>query len=205
MDTSKLRRESIAAVRDLGYEPNVALPLLDDDTRLLRSQEEVSDRALCVFTVVAAAYGFDRARALAWLHDEKLAQSLTPTESSYLLNGGNTETIRARVEALYALLWLLGHTEKINFADVCPPTLVHLLPNLKISESASEFRRKGHLVSDQEMVAQLDLVYCLHWAVVDAQLARRFARLPVHVIAERRRALEWVASAYDFDEVPLDT
>lgn len=207
MNASTIRKESLVIARELGYETNDGLPLLDDDIRVARTTEEVIDRTLCVNVTVAAAFGFDHDKGLGWLRAEKIEGSLTFAERA-LLHGdkNNVEAMKKRVESLYVLAWSLGFVEDVNFRSVCPPSLVRMFPNLKLGEGASHFRQRAKLVSDLAVVKKLDLAYCLHWAVVEAGLQRKSEnRVPPYVLVERRRSLEWLVSSDDFEDVSLDT
>ena len=58
-----------------------------------------------------------------------------------------------------------------------------------------------------ELAAQLDLAYCLHWAVRDALNQRRAVSGVVdeQELRCRRLALEWLLTTDPWDEITLDT
>ncbi len=66
---------------------------------------------------------------------------------------------------------------------------------------------KARLRSDDQIVSAADLAYCLHWAIRQSELEgkRPPGKVPPYVVVERRRALEWLLSDEDWDDVPLDT
>jgi hypothetical protein len=82
-----------------------------------------------------------------------------------------------------------------------------MLPNLKVSQSSGDFRKKAHPRPLEQVVAACDLAYYLHWAIRQAELSGKQppGNLKSYVVVERRRALEWLLSKEDWDEVPLDT
>jgi len=82
-----------------------------------------------------------------------------------------------------------------------------MLPNLNTRESGDKIRRDASLRSTDQLVAALDLAYCLHWAVVDAELhGDELVGLYGMGVRERRHALEWLLNEDDeWDDVPLDT
>ncbi len=61
--------------------------------------------------------------------------------------------------------------------------------------------------SVSEIAKALDLAYCLHWSIRDAEIhGREIPRvLSPNVIIQRRKALEWMFSEENWDEVTLDT
>ncbi len=82
-----------------------------------------------------------------------------------------------------------------------------MLPNLKQSQSSTDFRKKANPRPLEQIVMACDLAYFLHWAIRQAELSGKQppANLKPYVIVERRRALEWLLSKEAWDEVPLDT
>lgn len=206
MNSREIRMLSLATAQDLGYPTNDELPLLDD-VRIVRTLSETVERALCVYVAVAVAYGLDRTRAAEWSRSENIDQSLTANELAVLRGmPGAVEVMKKRVEALYVFAWSMGFLVDIDFRSVCPPTLVQIFPNLKVGRDSAEFRQRATLVADEDVAKKLDLAYCLHWATVETRLASRKSDvLAPSVIIERRRALEWLVSNEDFEEISLDT
>jgi uncharacterized protein DUF4272 len=118
----------------------------------------------------------------------------------------NASTI-AQIEGIWALTWAIGHIPNLDFAQRCSDDFVLKLPDLKGNKSAATFREAARLRPVVELIGACDLAYCLHWGIDHAQLNRQ----PVpgkdepYVIIERRRALEWLFSDEDWDDVPMDT
>jgi hypothetical protein len=179
------------------------------DTGLkLRNQDEVLNRLLCLTAVAAASYGFDRAKSLAWLSQENLKASLTEAELRFLERcEGQPQLFQVQVEGMWALAWALSLVPQLDFWKDCDSRFVGQLPNLKVSQSSDELRRKAELRPADEVVAACDLAYCLHWAIRQAEIERRQppAGLKPYIIVERRRALEWLLSDESWDSVSLDT
>jgi hypothetical protein len=158
--------------------------------------------------VAAASYGFDRAKALAWLRQEELETSLTNTELHFLEKGeGRPQLFQAQIEGMWALAWALGLVPQLDFWKDCDSRFVAQLPNLKISQSSAELRSKAKLRPTDDVVAACDLAYCLHWTIRQAEIEGKQPRtgLKPYVVVERRRALEWLLSSESWDSVSLDT
>jgi hypothetical protein len=81
------------------------------------------------------------------------------------------------------------------------------LPNLKVGECLAPFRARASLRDVSEIAEEADYGYCLHWAMRDAALRKRgrISRIEEYVVAERRRALEWLIGCESWFEVSLDT
>jgi hypothetical protein len=98
--------------------------------------------------------------------------------------------------------------DELDFGRRCDDDFIAKLPNLKTGEPAAGFRRRARLREADEIGAELDLAYCLHWAVREASLAGNApppGMVPSYVVVERRRALEWLAGKDDWDATSLDT
>lgn len=174
---------------------------------MLRSQSAVIDRAVCLNAVLHVAHGWDRELAKTWLKREGLIDALTPEERAFVEAGkGNEPNFYWEIETAWVLVWALGLGDKLEFWSPVPDDLVSRLPDVDM-EGCDRFRRSAHLRPAKEIHEELDLAYCLHWAVRQAQLDRR--ELPPSVVnprVERRRhALEWLAGEIDWDEPNMDT
>jgi len=207
MDLKRIRDESIGAAKRLGVDVLATLPLLDAGLEM-RSASETASRILAMNAVAATAYGFDKAKAIAWLNQEALNDSLSGQEKRFVFEGaGQPDRFKVQVEGMWALAWAMGIANELNFAKDCDNRFAAMLPNLKQSQSGADFRKKATPRPLEQVVAACDLAYCLHWAIRQSELSgkRPPANLKPYVVVERRRALEWLLSKEAWDEVPLDT
>lgn len=207
MHLKLIREQSIQTSKQLGVDVSPMLPLLD--ARLeMRSVDEAISRLLAMNAVAAIAYGFDRAKAIAWLNQEALSDSLSEQEKRFVFEEmGNRDLFKVQVESMWALAWALGITNDLNFARDCDNRFVTMLPNLKQSESSVAVRKKMNPHSLEQVVAACDLAYCLHWAIRQSELNGKQSprNLKPYVVVERRRALEWLLSKEAWDKIPFDT
>ncbi len=174
----------------------------------MRSADETISRLLAMNTVAAAAYGFDKTKAIAWLNQEALADSLSEQEKRFIFDGTeNPDRFKVQVEGMWALAWAMGIANELNFANDCDNRFVVMLPNLKESRSSADFRVRANPRPLEQVAAACDLAYCLHWAIRQSELSgnRPPGNLKPYVVVERRRALEWLLSKESWEEVPLDT
>jgi hypothetical protein len=207
MDVKRVRDESIEAAKRLGVDVLATLPLLDAGLEM-RNASETTSRILAMNAVAATAYGFDKAKAIAWLNQEALTGSLSEQERRFVFEGaGQADRFKVQVEGMWALAWAMGIANELNFAKDCDRRFVTMLPNLKQNQSSEDFRKKANPRPLEQVVAASDLAYCLHWAIRQSELTgkRPPGNLKPYLVVERRRALEWLLSKESWDEVPLDT
>ena len=207
MNFEEVRTKSLTVAKKLGYELPSGLPLLDSTIRLQPSRE-IENRALVLAGVVASSYGFPRDRVISWLDQEGLWSSVSLAEEDFLRHGkGSAQQFQMQVESLYAFAWALGYLPSLDFDKPSPANLVAVFPDFKVAESSAKFRDRANPRSQDEVAFSCDLAYCLHWAVSQAALDGKAipGKVPQHVVIERRRALEWMLSADEWEEVSLDT
>jgi hypothetical protein len=207
VDPKSVRQHSQEIAMAMGVEIASSLPLIEPISRP-KSKEAITDRLLCLHVVAACSYGFDYDKGFEWLGREQLANSLTERESEFLKKGiGEKTTFQFSIEGMLALSWVLGLARELDFSAECSRDFFFLMPNLKQAQSSSALRDQIRLRSTEEIFAAVDLAYCLHWAVRNAAIGKQVidSLAKSYVIAERRRALDWVSSDQAWDDVALDT
>jgi len=208
MTPTTIRQSSWKVVRRLGLEDNPALPLLDD-VPIARTVTEVVGRCLIMSASAHCFYGFDRARALAWLKRERCVRWLTAGDREFFRgDDSNKAQMFWQIEGVWVLSWSVGAMPELDLtARHAPDNLVRALPDLPKDESAAEFRKRAKLRPAEEVLAKCDLAYCLHWALREASLTGKQAkRAPAYdAVYERRKALEWLLCDEPWDDVPMDT
>ncbi len=108
IDLKLIRVESIRMAKLLGVDLPGTLPLLEGEFDL-RSAGETCSRLLAMNAVAATAYGYDRAKAIAWLNEEALTNSLSERERCFVFEGqGQPELFRMQIEGMWALAWAVG-------------------------------------------------------------------------------------------------
>jgi hypothetical protein len=207
--TKNVRDQSLTEARRLNYPVNLNLPVLDEPLGL-RNVADAGRRLLALYAVVSTSYGFSKEKALEWLHQEGLADSLMADEETYLTTvttEAQNNAMQWQVEALWALAWAVGCHDSLDFSDSCSDAFVSMLPDLKAGASSETFLKGLVLREKDEVLEKSDLAYCLHWGAREASLsAKQIAgAVPESVIRERRRALEWLIGDDDWYEVALDT
>lgn len=206
IDLKEIRQISLTKIRDLGYPVNETLPLLENDLNI-RSYDEVCNRILTLYACVACSFGFSVSEALKWIKKEKLKACLTGMEAEFLRKKSNNKIFfQWQVESLWALTWAVSLHDDLNFFSCCENDFISLFPDIKQQQNTQDFRKKGRLRSQLEIVEMLDFSYCLHWLCTENLLKKKsLNHLDSNIIRERRRALEWILSDHDWDEIVLDT
>lgn len=207
MRNREIREQSLETARRLGVDVMTALPPLEPWLKM-RSVDETAARMLGMLAVAAATYGFPRAKARDWLEREGMLDALTEGEARYIEHEvGDVVRFQLQVEGIWALAWAMSMVDELDFSKDCDDDFVAMLPNLKIAEPSTRFRRKLRARPPKEVIGACDLAYCLHWAVRESELSGKWraGNLKPYVVIERRRALEWLLSTEDWDYVRMDT
>lgn len=177
LDPEAVRSESVLEVARLGYRaPPPHLPVVFDrtDGYSLRPVHEVIERMAVLNVAVALSYGMPMSLASTWLSVSELNQCLAPSERALLegTGGQDPNDIQIQVEALWALAWTIGIVKELDASQMCGNDLVHLMPDLKSGEplSAWQQRLKPSLRNSDEVIRQLDLHYCITWALAEVNL-----------------------------------
>src|SRR5579871_4424122 len=112
--------------------------------------------------------------AISWLDDEQLPQYLTRRERDFLFESkGLAHEFRIQIEAMWALAWVLNLVDRLDFWLKCDNNFVYRMPDLKNRESSEKLRASARLRSQVEIRGALDLAYCLHWAIRQADMDQK--------------------------------
>lgn len=191
--------------------PPVHLPLLADaETPIdLRSERAVIERLLALNVRVDLAFGMPPTEAHAWLADNGLIGCLSTKEVVLLAGAAKVdEREQTYVEALWALAWALSLVDELAPDRYCGDQLASLLPDLRATEPCGEWRARTspRLRSPAEIIRELDMLFAMTWALVDARLsgARQPGTVAEYVHWQRRRALEFTVADPDIDHSSWD-
>ncbi len=112
-----------------------------------------------------------------------------------------------RVEALWALLWSLGLVDDMPYpTDTCEMETLHAV--MAESKYVEQFLGSLSLRSKSEILDEVDKIYRIHWAVVDARLNGKNPpdNLNPSVVYERHYVLSWLVwYADEWDDITTDT
>jgi hypothetical protein len=210
-DPDAARAASTAALAHFGIELPPHLPLLgEEDVGAHRPLEEVVARAEALVCMLNAAHGAPPAKVRAVLDEHGLGRWVSRSEREFLDDPDDrraAQVLTWRVEALYALTWVLEVADALPLEGAVRFGEDLLAPVDPLSATAAPTT----LRDSAEVAARLDQFYCAHWAVRENHLTGTFSPWPEALVGgaieERRHGLEWFfAPAEDeWDEVSLST
>jgi len=213
-DSSLKRKERTEGyLKSLGVPVNPHLPLVEAESEVrLREPKEVAKRVNILHALAAVAHQADRKRTTLWLKREGLWESVSPEEKDFFESENPTQQASVaaswRAESLWTLLWALGKTDQLDLPkEMCDTELIlQIVPALESSSTA--FINEAALRSLPEILDAADLIYRIHWAVVDARLNSLETPGGFHpgIVYERHYALNWLVwYADEWDDVTTDT
>jgi hypothetical protein len=218
LDPQALRSQTSTRLHDAGF-PDVPghLPIVweADEGYSVRPLDEIVLRLAALDVGVAVSFGMPRDVAQRWVNENGVESALSDQER-LLLSGDervNVDAKQAEVEAIWGLLWVVSLGRSLDPAEYCPDDLVRRVPDLKASESLTSWRARmtPTLRAADEVMAELDLHYCMTWCLAEANLKgqRPPGRIQQSAIWQRRRALEFVLDSSlahaDWDHIDLST
>ena len=113
-----------------------------------------------------------------------------------------------RYERSWVLLWALGYIERLE----CPPSIcdVPQLAGLIRGKSVEQIVRNAKPRSQREILDAADLIYRLHWAVVEERVNQKVKvpeKVEKGVVQERHAALNWLMGymGQEWDDISTDT
>jgi hypothetical protein len=208
----KERNEGL--LRSLRVAVNPGLPQVESDGEAkFRDPKEVARRAIVLYFVISVAHGANRQTASAWLKEEGLWDIVSPKEKEFLESNNPTEeeiiSSTWQAEALWMLLWALAKIEKLELPkELCDVEVEQNLMSWTEQDSCTTFVNRAELRSPSEILNETDLIYRIHWAIVDARLNNKETPggFDPGVVYERHYALNWLTCYSDnWDDVTTDT
>lgn len=221
-ESRERRDRSMALLRGKSIYVTPWLPLLPEtEDGPPRTLHEICGRAGALLSValysecrLAEKMDFQKARAFVRpvMDAYQAEEFLSPRERAYLDDPGSSEQEQIQFawqyENLLVMEWALGLAELPWPDHICdvPKTVRRMRerPTLRELEQASALRGR------RELLDAADLIYRMDWACVDARVMGfpAPAGLDAGVVAERHRALFWLAACdkgCGWDEVDLST
>ena len=205
------KSETEALLQEKGIKVNKHLPCVpSSDNVKIREIDEIVDRAYALLIVAAKGEGIEQ------LYLDKMIERMgiskfSPRESEIVRSAQLTEQDKAyatwRYEGLYVMLWVLGKMRELKFPDeICD---VQEVVGLMVAHSREEFQDSVQLKPVTEILDELDKVYRMNWACVDARIKGEQVSGPIipGVVYERHYALNWLTNYQNqaWDDVQTNT
>lgn len=176
-----------------------------ETTDKIRSPQEVAERTLALFSVVAISQGAPKNEVIEWLSETTLINTLTPKEKEYLDNPSIKESINFswKSEALLILVWALNLIEMIpSSSSPCDISVFQeiLPPFIDISEEEFIFNTK--LKANNELFEVVIILQNEH-----AQARKLKDTKKIEILQERHHAINWIVGYCNqaWDDITTDT
>lgn len=188
------------------------LPGIEGHTELFpRSTREVAIRAVILQGVVAVGCKVDQEPVIEWFHEQNIWDVVTPREKEFLQATTRSEVqnnfFRARQEAEWTLLWMIGKVEALGLpTHYCDTRRLvdEIIPALGSDIEAfiaSSALRHSSVLLDEDL-RTYDL-WC--HAVRDRRENKPLPYdLNLTVLYQRRYAFEWLDSSELWDNITCD-
>ena len=184
-------------LRSRGVPINPHLPVTESADELsVATPKQVAWRVCVLSGLVARACRAPRDLVLRFFESGCLFQHTSEAEAEVVraevLTPEQISRFQWQVEGLWELAWVLSLIPRPDHFKACGNQLISLVP--KPGEAVDAFIECAQMRSPDELLAEADLLYRLHWAVRDASLRRQHVPtgLPYKVTDERLRAINWV-------------
>ncbi len=206
----KLRSEAILSKYNVPVNTN--LPLIEDENdALVRTKEEIANRALALLVVAVKAEGLEQDIVERLVKGYQLENALSSKEVVFINDKSPSQHDKTqfiwRYEAAWVLLWSLGYVEKLSY----PNTICDVAAAVTFMQE----RNKEQFISDSrlrpiaEILNEADIIYRYHWAVVDARINGKPspAEIDSSVVLERHYSLNWLIGymEQEWDDISTDT
>ncbi len=189
------------------------LPVIEgESTATFRSKEAVVERALALLLVALKGEGLEDPIVAQVSDTFGIDAFLSPNERTFITNPDPAQQDRVnfawRYEGLSVMLWALGLQEALTFPDkICD--VAKLVETIRALGNKSALLDAAKLRSASELLDEMDLIYRLNWACVNARLKGEAAPAGMEsgVVYERHYALNWLRTYLDqdWDDVRTDT
>jgi Domain of unknown function (DUF4272) len=213
-----IRLQSAEKCAGLGFHiPLGTPPLIDAAEVSPKAEVVVLERMLSLFSVLSIVFEpqatFKEAleEVGKWTAQYEVASNFSANENTVFFAKSSAQLqdrFWGQQESLYVLGWSLGWVECVDTTDYLPEDFGSIFPDITKGDSPEHFRSKCRLRSLETLLVELDFWYCLHWWVTEHRNdseQRKKMILSTVAIRARRKALEWMVTDQDWDEVSLDT
>lgn len=210
MNISSIREQTSKLSFEKGFRPASSLPWIKEVE--LRPTLEIAKRlhaikALVMWVLVPAEKLPDET-IIQFINDNELGPYIAPDEQHYLdTPRGNEDAVNSigwKFENALPLAWYFGHGELLSsgaMMDGDKARELFFVFSARMSERIEDWIADKSVKTEQEVLFQEDLFYCLHNAVRSAQLGKDTVPAGFDpmgnggVIHENRHALTWMLSS----------
>ncbi len=203
---------SIQKLSQIGFNDEIFLPLINN--RSIKKGNEIRERIIQLYALIGLSLPeIDSDKIKQWLSSYDLFLGLSKHEKDIFEKYKDGKLTELEITSLSwlreSLLTLMWCCELIS--DLCYPSIeteieeyLYLIPP---KENVKKFLKQISVRNEFEILKQADFHYCLHWLMRNNYFETLETNLcpRIDVIIERRKALEWILSNNDWDNISLDT
>ncbi|WP_295119972.1 DUF4272 domain-containing protein [uncultured Chitinophaga sp.] len=210
-DTEARKARTEEFLRSRGVKINEWLPFTESEEALeLRSTKEITDRMYALAIIAAKGEGVEQERLDQAVKDFSV-NSFSFEEQRVFDTVTLTEQDRInsiwRYEGLNVMMWALGLVKELVYpSTICE---VSTIVGIVVGQSREALESQVKLRSKSEILDELDKIYRMNWACVDARLhgQKPGGELDSSVVYERHYALNWLTcyGNAEWDDVTTDT
>lgn len=207
----ELKARSEAYLESNGIKINKDLPcVVSSNDVKIRDVKEIIERAYALLIITAKADGILQEDMEKEIENKSIC-GFSPWESAAFYAGELSEQDKLnatwRYESLYVMLWTLGKTESLTYpSDVCD---VSSVIEWIFAPTREAFEASVVLKSAAQIVEELDRIYRMNWACVDARIKGQEVSGNINpgVVYERHYSLNWLTNyqGQDWDDVKTNT
>jgi len=207
----KRKERSELLLGEKGVKVNKNLPcVVSSEQAVIRDKAIIIERAYALLTIAARGEGVEKEQLNRVIQDKQIKE-FTSKETGILAKDDLTDNEKAyaiwRYESLTVLLWSLGFVDKLTFpTEICD---VSKVVGMIIKPSRQDFEQAVQLRAKEEILEELDKIYRMHWACVDARLKgiTPTGNINSSVVYERHYALNWLTNYQNdaWDDVQTNT
>ena len=194
-----------------GIKVSKTLPCISDSAQVqLRSVSEVIDRTYSLLVTAAKGEGVESEHLSRMVESKKVDQLSGKERSIYeadVLSDQDKAYATWRYESLYTMLWALGIMDDLKYpSQICD---VQMIVGKLLQPSREEFVESVNMRDKDEILNELDKIYRMNWACVDARIKNEEVAGSINpsVVYERHYSLNWLTSdlGSDWDDVQTHT
>jgi len=205
----KAKSESFLESKEIKINKNLPCIPATSDVQL-RTLKAIIDRAYALLIIAVKGEGIEQAHLIKAVEAKKI-NAFSPRETIIYqadsLNDQDKAYATWRYESLYTILWALGKMDALKYpSDICD---VQAVVGQIFNSSRAEFEASVQLREKSEILDELDKIYRMNWACVDARINGQTVsgNLNGSIVYERHYLLNWLTNHQNqaWDDVRTNT
>lgn len=213
MTAQQRKKKTEQYLKKLKIPVNPHLPLIEEEAEaVIRSGADIAKRILILTYLNVLKDGGDKKEITTFLKREKLWAAVSKGEKALLKKTKFTRQDKVdlswRSEGIWLMLWAIKKVKQLELptTQCSVKRILNKLPDFLTS--TTEFANEAGVRSTAEILDMADLIYRMHWAIRQADLAGEEAPADLEgsIVYERHYAINWITCYEEnWDDVTTDT